>query len=359
MMTEQCRLIDLVDDMCNGRDVFFRSIRLVRDIMTANVKTLTLDDTVERCLEFMEDHQVRHVPIMDIPTEEGEKPYFVGVISQRDLFRQVSPYVGKVGEADTDSKALRQQLGRIVTRNPLSVSPETPMPEMISLMVDNRIDVVPVLADGDLVGIVTSSDIIKFFVRLDAIRQLYATSGTLGKNRRLIDLLAGGMDEAATALSSVLRKAEDIMTEDVVCLEEQDKLCKAMKAMQKGKFRHVPIVDKERRLVGIVSDRDILRHLPMCGKPHEIQQGVFRSRLFHVDPEDPSLELLLRRIMTRDAAHVLPTCSFYKAVKILDEMKISCLPVVDEDKKLLGIVTVTDVMRGLLAAYALTAKTGM
>jgi CBS domain-containing protein len=61
--------------------------------------------------------------------------------------------------------------------------------------------------------------------------------------------------------------------------------------------------------------------------------------------------------MTRDAAHILPTCSFYKAVKILDEMKISCLPVVDDGKRLLGIVTVTDVMRGLLAAYALTAKT--
>ncbi len=41
---------------------------------------------------------------------------------------------------------------------------------------------------------------------------------------------------------------------------------------------------------------------------------------------------------------------------MLYEMKISCLPVTDEDKKLVGIVTVTDVMRGLLAAYRLFEK---
>jgi len=41
---------------------------------------------------------------------------------------------------------------------------------------------------------------------------------------------------------------------------------------------------------------------------------------------------------------------------MLHEMKISCVPVVDEDKNLLGIATVTDVMRGLLAAYALFEK---
>lgn len=60
--------------------------------------------------------------------------------------------------------------------------------------------------------------------------------------------------------------------------------------------------------------------------------------------------------MSRHVFHVLPSCSFYEAVKMLDEMKISCLPVVDEGKKLHGIVTVTDVMRGLLAACTLTAK---
>ncbi len=44
------------------------------------------------------------------------------------------------------------------------------------------------------------------------------------------------------------------------------------------------------------------------------------------------------------------------SVKMLYEMKISCLPVTDDGNKLLGIVTVTDVIRGLLAVYALFEK---
>lgn len=356
MINTQCRLIDLIDDMRNGRDVIFQSIHTVKDIMTCNVKTLSQDDTIKTCLEFMQDNKVRHIPIIDTPAEEDEKAYFVGIVSERDVFRQISPYIGKIGEEETDPKALRQRLGHIVTRNPKLVSPETPVPEMITIMADNHVDMVPVLVEGNLVGIVTAADIIKVFVRLDAVRLLYTHSGTVGKNRRLVDLLAGGSDDVAAALSSVLRRVEDIMTDEVICLREQDKLFKAMKVMQKGKFRHVPIVSKDNTLLGIISDRDILRHLPMCGGQRQIKENVFRSRLFDVDPEHPSLEVPLSRVMNGDVIYVLPSCSFYEAIKTLDEMNISCLPVVDDDKKLQGIITVTDVMRGLLAACTLTAK---
>jgi len=159
MANGQYRLIDLIDEMRNGRDVIFQSIHLVKDIMTCNVKTLTLDDTVETSLEFMKDNNVRHIPIMDVLTEEGEKPYFVGIVSQRDVFRQISPYIGKIGDAETDSKALHQQLGQIVTRNPKSVSPETEIPEMLTIMVDNHIDMVPVLSDGEQAKPDTGKDI--------------------------------------------------------------------------------------------------------------------------------------------------------------------------------------------------------
>ena len=364
MANEQFRLIDLIDDMCEGKDVFFRSVRLVEDIMSHDIKTLTLDDTVEVCLKFMKDYKVRHVPIIDIPTEKDGKPYFVGIVSQRDLFRQISPYVGKIGEEKTDLKAMRQTLGQVVTRNPRSVSPQTPIPDMITIMVEDSIDMVSVLDDGDMVGIVTSADIVKLFVRLDVIRQLHVKAEKVGgtpqggnpKNKQLLDLLSGGLDEVADVLSSVLRTVEDVMTEQVVYLEEQDNLAKAMDVMQEGKFRHVLIVDKEGRLTGIISDRDILRYLPMRSRQDQIQDEVFRSHLFDVAPEDASLGLPVRNIMSREVVHVLPTCSFYDAVKMLHEMKISCLPVVDDQKKLRGIVTATDVMRGLLAAYKLTAK---
>jgi len=353
MVNGEFRLIDLIDDMCAGKDVFFRSVRVAEDVMTYHVKSLSLDDSLEACYRFMKENKVRHAPIMEVPSEGEEKPYFVGVVSERDVLRQISPYVGKIGEEETDSKALRQPLGQIITRNPKSVSPGTAMAEMIAVMVDNHVDMVPVLDNGDLVGIVTATDIIRLFVRLDAIRKLCAKEG---KKRRLVDVLSGGSEEAAAALSSVLRTVGDIMVEQAVSLEEEDRLSRAMEVMQAGTFRHVPVVNKQGKLVGIVSDRDVLRHLPFPGGQRQSETETFRSRLFAVDPKEESLRLPLGHIMTREVVFVSPGDSFYDAVKRLHEMRVSCLPVVDEEKKLLGIVTVTDVMRTLLGAYRLTEK---
>ncbi|HUS73083.1 MAG TPA: CBS domain-containing protein [Sedimentisphaerales bacterium] len=349
---KQFRLIDLLDDLFAGRDVFFKSVCLVKDMMTECVKALTLDDTIEMCIKFMKEHHVRHIPVVDNPTGEDEQQTFVGIVSQRDVFRQISPYLGKVGEADSDSEALKQPLVRFVTRDPKSVSPETSIQEMISIMVDNRINMMPVLVDRDIVGIVTSTDILKLFIRLDTIRQLCSKTGKTDERKRFVDLLSGNSDKVMPAFSTVLRVVEDVMTEQVVYLEEQESLAKAMEVMQKGKFRHVPIVDEQKKLVGVISDRDVLRYLPYLRPGAE----SFHNRLFDVAPNNAATQQSLHQIMTRDVTCVLPSCDFYTAVKMLYEMNISCLPVTDDDKKLVGIVTVTDVMRGLLAAYSFFEK---
>jgi len=356
MATEQFRLIDAIDDMCAGKDVFFRSVRFAKDIMTKDVKMLTLDDTVETCDKFMKDNKIRHVCIMDPPTEEGEKAVYVGVVSGRDINRQISPYIGKIGEEDTDQRALRQPLTQIVTRQPKSASPETPIPHMIATMLDNRVDMVPVLVDGELVGIVTASDIIKIFVRLNTIRQLCTNVEKQQKRPRLADMASGSSLDLADLISSTVQTVEDSMIERVICLEKQDNLGKAVEVIQKRKFRHVPIVDEQRRLVGIVSDRDILRHLPSSKREPASQTEVFRGDLFRVSSKDPSLKLRITDVMTKDVVSVLSSCSFNNAVKTLHETKINCLPVVDEEKKILGIITVSDVLRTMLAAYRLTEK---
>ncbi len=353
----QFRLIDLIDDMCDGKDVFLRLVRNVKDVMTYNVKTLTLDDTIETCLKTMRENDIRHVPIVDIAMEKEEKPYFVGIVSQRDVFRQISPYLGKVGETDSDVKARKQLLEKIVTRKPKSVSPETPIQDMITIMVNDRIDSVPVLLDRDLVGIVTATDVLKLFVRLDAIRQLCRKKIETEQSRRFVDLLSGDSDRAMLVLSSVLRTVKDIMTEPVAFVEEQENLAKVIEVMQMGKFRHMPVVDKQKRLVGIISDRDILHLLPFRGGQRQSRSEVFRAELFDIDPNESVIRQPINRIMKQDVIHVHPNCGISEAVEMLHEMRISCLPVTDDEKKLLGIATVTDVMRGLLAAYALFEKT--
>jgi CBS domain-containing membrane protein len=364
------RLVDLIDDMCAGKDVLFQFARAVKDIMPNNVKTLTLDDTVGKALQFMKQSRIRHVCVVDLPIGEEKKPYFVGVVSERDIFRQLSPNTGKINEEKTNPKAQRQLLVQVVTRKPKTVSPETFIPKMLSIMLNNHVDMVPVLDGEDLVSVVTTADVMKLIVRFDTICRVSRSScpqfeggtpsaqiHTPNKNRSA-DRLSAGADNVTSLFTTVPQTVKDMMTEQVVCLGTGDNLAAAMEAMKNGEFRHVPIVGEEGTMIGILSDRDVLRYLPFMGGQRLPGTGAFRSSLFHVDMSDPSLSLPITSIMTRNVTHIRPDCSFYDAVKMLHELKISCLPVVDEEKKLRGMVTVTDVMRALLRAYELNEKSG-
>jgi len=343
----QWRLIDLIDNMIVGKDVFFQWVRVASDVMTVDVKTLGLDDTVEDCVKFFSRTNVRHICVMDDPSEddgEPENPCFVGIVSERDVFRLISPYLGKAREEETDSKALGERLVEIVTRRPASVTPETPISEMIATMIDSRVDMLPVLAGKQLVGIVTASDIMKLFVRLGAIQRFCAKSG---KKRRLAHL------EMSALLPSVAQTVEDMMTDEPTCLASADCLRDAMEAMQEGRFRHVPILDQEGKLVGIVSDRDVLHHLSFPQGRRQADDSRFRSRLFATDPKDPSLRLPVTDIMKRDIVHVSPDCTVYDAAKMLLDLRVSCLLVTEQENDLQGIVTVTNMMAALLAAFKL------
>jgi CBS domain-containing protein len=81
MTKDQSKLIDIIDDMCETKGILFHMMRSVKDIMTYNVKMLTLDDTIKTCLEIMTENKIRHIPIVDNAAEEGE-PNFVGIVSK-------------------------------------------------------------------------------------------------------------------------------------------------------------------------------------------------------------------------------------------------------------------------------------
>ena len=98
MKNKQLTLLDMIEDMCTEKDVELGSMRVAQDIMNVDVKTLTLDHTINQCIKFMESRRVRHAPVVDLPYEGEKKPYFIGVVSQRDVLRINSPYDEETGE---------------------------------------------------------------------------------------------------------------------------------------------------------------------------------------------------------------------------------------------------------------------
>ena len=346
--------IDVIEQICNEKSVHLEPKRLARDIMNTEVKTLTLDDTANQCLEFMRRRQVRHTPIMDIPYEGETKPYFVGVVSERDVLRLTAPVQGENGRLKRDQQALRQLLMKIVTRKPKFVTPQTPIAQVITTMISNHIDMVPVLDGDDLVGIITTTDLIKLLFNFEEM--IHKLCPKSEEDLPLSETDSKSSSEAEYLHSWIHREVREIMTEEVISLQPQDDLARAMEVMQDNKFRHIPIIDEDEKCIGLISDRDILQNLPFAGKQSSSLPKKFREHLFSNNLASTNFLMTTKSIMVRKILHISVDCKLCEAARILFKKRIGCLPVFDENEKILGIITVTDIIRSLIGAYEPTSK---
>lgn len=128
----------------------------VQDLMTTRVISARPDDTLALVSDLMDEHRVRHVPIVD------EEEALVGLVSHRDLLRTMA-------HADVPSYAERTVLEQRLAKEAMSVSPEsvdadTPLADAARIMLENKYGSLPVVSGMRLIGIVTESD----FVRLVA-----------------------------------------------------------------------------------------------------------------------------------------------------------------------------------------------
>jgi acetoin utilization protein AcuB len=319
--------------------------------MNDQVMTLTLDHTVKACFEYMEKHRVRNVPVVDKGSGR-EKPQFIGIISDRDVLRQIPPGgIDKKVRDEQDKKALRQLLVQLVERDPKSVSPDSLISEALTIMLNNHVDGVPVLKDGDLAGMITTTAMLRIFSRLET--SIHSLFPELEKAKQLSDVSEGAGQEEMMLKRWVFKPVKEIMTHGVMCLSRKDTLEKAMKTLQEGEFRHAPVVSEEGELEGLISDRDILRYLPNAGRRPPRPDKVFRGYLFSVKTGCSTLQMPVEEFMIRGrkVKTVSPETTTIEAAMMMRKKKISSLPVIDGEGKLLGLVTVANLLCELLGLY--------
>jgi CBS domain-containing protein len=120
---------------------------------------------------------------------------------------------------------------------------------------------------------------------------------------------------------------ETIMTTDLVTLDPGDTLAQARDLMHEKKIHHLPVVDSENKLVGLITLTDLLASTD--------------SRLRDRDERLRASEIRVEEVMTTDVATVDQHASLRNAALFLEKHKIGCLPVVTGDT-LRGIITDTD-----------------
>ncbi len=139
--------------------------RKVREIMTSEVVTIGMDETLEAARSVFNQRRFHHLIVI-----EGGKP--VGVISDRDLLKNISPFVGvRMSERAQDIETLRRRIHQIMTRRLVAIEPDAPAAQAARSMMHHRVSCLPVIENGTtLVGIITLRDLVRWVV-LDSIQE--------------------------------------------------------------------------------------------------------------------------------------------------------------------------------------------
>jgi acetoin utilization protein AcuB len=124
-----------------------------------------------------------------------------------------------------------------------------------------------------------------------------------------------------------------IMRTEFASLRETDRLDLADQIMKLGRVRHLPVLDPDGRIVGIVSNRDLLEAslTNVLDFERSQRQGFLRS----VD---------VAEVMTREVETIAPDAPLAAAASRLVGHRIGCLPVVRDDRVMVGLVTETDLL---------------
>jgi acetoin utilization protein AcuB len=128
----------------------------LRNIMTARVVTVEMDDRLESVKEIFDTLKFHHLLVVD------EQRKLSGVVSDRDLLKALSPYVGSAAETARDLATLNKRVHQIMSRNPITLQPQSEVGEAVDLLLAHGISCIPIVDDEFRpVGIVSWRDVLK------------------------------------------------------------------------------------------------------------------------------------------------------------------------------------------------------
>jgi CBS domain-containing protein len=123
------------------------------------------------------------------------------------------------------------------------------------------------------------------------------------------------------------------MTRDVVTLERNDKLLVADDLMRLGRIRHLPVVDEDGRLAGIVSQRDLFH------------SGLIKALGYGSHAQRQALDMVVvKEAMRSEVVTTTPEAPLRDAARLMLERKIGCLVVLD-GQQIAGILTESDFVK--------------
>jgi CBS domain-containing protein len=228
----------------------------------------------------------------------------------------------------------------VMTTRVVAVRQDASFKEMATALRENRVSAFPVLdGDGKVIGVVSEADLL---------------------TKQALD---GGYDGMPGMITGLLRRREqgkargmtagDLMTGPAVTAVPEDAVEDAAKLMRKRKVKRLPVLDTEGRLAGIISRADVLsafgrpdtairRRPEPAYRPADARTATERTITMKTSVQDA---------MTTQVVAVKLGASFKEMAARLRESRVSAFPVIDDDGKVIGVVSEADMLaRQVLSA---------
>ncbi|WP_265101236.1 CBS domain-containing protein [Methanobrevibacter ruminantium] len=258
--------------------------------MSENVVSIDKNLNICDCLRMMYKDNLSRIPVTS--TNENKKS-LVGIISEKDI-------ANKLGSVKYGNLAPSHfHVSTVMVKDLITVDADDDLTDVANILIEKNIGAIPVLSDGEMVGIVTKSDFI-YLCKAKAYEKV---------------------------------SVKDIMTPDIISISANDRLIHARKViMDSGVGRLLLTEDNE--LAGIITSKDIAKalvsfrkHTPekhMASKIKELVAGDYMSTNVQTISEDTSIPELADAML---------------------ETGYNGYPVVDSNDQIIGIVTQSDLLK--------------
>jgi CBS domain-containing protein len=271
------------------------------DVMTSPVYVVGPAENVAHARHLMLKHRISRIPVI----ENGK---LIGIITKKDIgyrLRQSEP-VWRRRPIDNIPVSV------LMTTNPATVSPETGIREVSSLMIEHDISGIPVINAGEVAGIITKSDLMR-------------------------SALIGGMNA----------RVEDVM-EDVITISRYHSLTHVIDLMRERNDK-VVVVNNDGSLAGIITESNLAFFLYVNDKAdlpvkdvtmlRKQEHGGKKSFRHVVETAAVAEDLMSRPVVT-----IAPGAAVREAVSLMREKNINSLVVVENDD-IRGIIKRDDIIR--------------
>ena len=280
----------------------------ISEVMTRSVITAPPGMSLALAQRLMNEHRIRHLPVV-------QEEQLVGLVSDRDLRQALPSPTTTLTQAECTYKLGTLAIATCMTRAVVTVPPEADLVQGTRQLLAGPYGCVPVLTGGHLVGIVTAMDVLRGF---------------------LMDI---GCAAARMPIRAYMQYAPLTGRQD-------DLVSQAHHRMHSTDVHHLPIVAADGTLLGLLSDRDLRQAGVSTLPPLSRYEAPLRL-----------MTMLVKDIMRTDVTTVGGETTLADAGQLLLEHKIGCLPVLHHDRTLVGMVTVTDLLRAYLACQQPGAAT--